>query len=92
MKKYEIMYILKALDEESLKAANEKVQGVLTNNGATIVKVDEWGLREFAYPIDDEVKGYYYVMEVEAEEFALNEFTRKGRHNPDLLRNLITVK
>ena len=92
MKKYEIMYILKALDEESLKAANEKVQGVLTANGATITKVDEWGLREFAYPINDEVKGYYYIMEVESEEFALNEFKRKGRHNPDLLRNLITVK
>ena len=52
MKKYEIMYILKAdLDDASRKGEIEKLHGLLTKGGATIANVNEWGLRDLAYPI-----------------------------------------
>ena len=61
MKKYEIMYIVNAgLDEEARKAEIEKLHTILTTNGASVTKVNEWGLRDFAYPIDDMVRGYCY--------------------------------
>ena len=57
MRKYEIMYILKAdLDEAARKAEMDKLAELLTSNGATVDKVDEsFGLRELAYPINDEL-------------------------------------
>lgn len=94
MRKYEIMYILRAnLDEEQRKAVMEKLAGYLTKNGASIDKVDEsFGLRDLAYPIDDEVKGYYVVLKVSAEQTALYEFNRKVRHDASVLRFLVTAE
>ncbi|MCF0117392.1 MAG: 30S ribosomal protein S6 [Bacilli bacterium] len=92
MKKYEIMFIVKAnLDEEARKAAIEKVCGYVKTNGAKVNNVDEkLGLRELAYPINDEIKGYYVVLKVEAKE-ALNEFDRLVKLDKNVLRHLIVV-
>lgn len=93
MKKYEIMYILRAdLDETARNEALAKVNAILTDNGAEIVSVDEkMGLRDLAYPIDDEVKGYYVVLKVNAENVALKEFDRLVKINRNVLRHLILV-
>ena len=80
MKKYEIMYILKAsLDDAARKAEVDKLHGVFLSNGGKILDVNEWGLREFAYPIKKEVKGYYVVIKIEADNVALKEFDQRPR-------------
>ena len=92
MKKYEIMYILKeALDDEARKAEIEKLHAILTGKGAKVTNVNEWGLRNFAYPIDDMLKGYYVVLKVTADEAALKEFARKAKINPNVVRHLVTI-
>ena len=93
MRKYEIMYILRAdLDEAGRKASMDKLAGLLTKNGASIDKVDEsMGLRELAYPINDETKGYYVILKVSAEQAALYEFNRKVRHDANVLRFFIVA-
>ena len=92
MKKYELMYIVKdGLDEETRKAEIEKLHGILTSNGAKLGEVKEWGLRAFAYPINKQVKGYYVVLKVSADEAALKEFTRLVSINPVVLRHLVVV-
>ena len=91
MKKYEVMYILKAnLEEEARKAEIEKLHGILTSTGGKVTDVKEWGLRDFAYPIDDELKGYYVVIKVTTEKVALDEFIRKTRIDRNVVRQLIT--
>lgn len=94
MRNYEIMYILKAdLDEAARNEEMEKIHGLLTSNGAKINDVDttKFGLRDLAYPINDEVKGYYVVIKVSAGEPALREFNRRIRHNANVLRYLVVV-
>jgi small subunit ribosomal protein S6 len=92
MKKYEIMYILRpTLDEAARKAAIESIHKILTDNGAKITNVNEWGLRDLAYPIKKETKGYYVVIKVEADVTATSEFKRHASFNPVMLRHLITV-
>lgn len=92
MKKYEIMYILKAdLDDASRKKEVEKLHNILTKNGAKIGKIDEWGVRDFAYEIKDQKKGYYIVLKVTAENAALEEFSRLVRIDENVIRHLITV-
>ena len=92
MKKYEIMYILKAgLDDAARKAEVDKLHGIITSNGGKITDVNEWGLREFAYPIKKETKGYYVVIKIEADNVALNEFDRITRFDSNVLRTLVTV-
>ncbi len=92
MKKYEIMYILKSsLDDAARKAQIEKLHGIITKNGGKVNNVNEWGLRDLAYPIKKEIKGYYVVIKIEAENVALKEFDRLTRIDNNVLRTLITV-
>lgn len=91
MKKYELMYILKDIDEEARKAEIEKLHAILTDKGAKITNVNEWGLRNFAYPINDMLKGYYVVLKVTADKAALDEFARLAKIDTNVVRHLITV-
>ena len=93
MRNYEIMYILKAdLDEAAREAAMQDLQKLLEDNGAKVNGTDvKLGLRDLAYPINDETKGFYVVIKVSADDQALYEFNRKVRHNPSVLRHLIVV-
>ena len=94
MRKYEIMYILKAdLDEASRKEVMDKLAKLITDNGGSVEKTDEsMGLRELAYPIKEQSKGYYVVLKVSMDNVAIYEFNRKVRHNPNVLRHLIVVE
>ncbi len=92
MKKYELMYIVKdGLDEEARKAEIEKLHAILEKNGAKVTAVNEWGLRTFAYPINDMLKGYYVVAKVSAEPAALDEFSRLAKIDQNVVRHLFTV-
>ena len=94
MRKYEIMYILKAdLDEAARKAEMEKLAKIITDKGGEVTKTDEsMGLRELAYPIKEQTKGYYVVLKVSMDNKAINEFNRLVRINPSVLRHLIVVE
>lgn len=94
MRNYEIMYILKAdLDEAGRAAAMEEVHKALIDNGGKVNKVDEsLGLRDLAYPIRNEKKGFYVVIKVSADDQALYQFNRKIRHNLNVLRHLVIAE
>ena len=93
MRNYEIMYILKAdLDEAGRNDAIEKLNAILEGKGAKVNKVDlSMGLRDLAYEINDETKGFYVVLKVSADEEALREFNRLVKINPVVLRHLVVV-
>ena len=90
MRKYEIMYILKANLEEA--ARQEVVNGlhaIITDNGGKILKADDWGVKEFAYRIEDMTKGYYMVVTFEADNATVKEFDRLARINANVVRYMI---
>lgn len=92
MQKYEIMYILKAdLEEAARQDEISKLHAILTNHGASVTDIKEWGLKDFAYPINDLTKGYYVVIKVTADQPALLEFGRLARIDANVIRHLITV-
>ena len=90
MKKYEIMYILKAnLEDAKRQETMDALHAIITSNDGTIDNVDEWGLKEFAYEIEDEKKGYYVVINVTANNEGIAEFDRLARINNNVVRFLI---
>ena len=93
MRKYEIMYILKAdLDEAARGEVMNKLANIITSNGGKVNKTDEtMGLRELAYPINKEKKGYYVVLKVEMGNEAISEFNRLVHIDNSVLRHLIVV-
>ena len=94
MKKYEIMYILKAnLDDASRNELIGKLNDVLAVDGGSIDNVNEWGLRDLAYEIEKEKKGYYVVVDATVSSTAvLTEFSRRAKLNSSVLRHNVIVK
>lgn len=93
MKKYDILYILRpTLSDEARTAAMEGLAKVLTDNGAKVLDTNtkDWGMKDLAYEIKKETKGYYVLLKVEADEAALKEFGRQAAYNKALLRYLAT--
>lgn len=90
MKKYEIMYILvPTLEDAARKDEIAKLQGILESNKAKVTDVKEWGVKDFAYPIKKQLKGYYVVLKVSAEPAALKEFDRLAKLDLNVIRHLI---
>ena len=89
MNKYEIMFIVKPNVEDDARAKLlETLKGVITNGGGTVDNVNEWGLREFAYEIQDFKKGYYTILDVTAPAAGVIEFDRIARINANVLRQM----
>ena len=92
MGKYEIMYILSAdLDEAARTAEIEKLHGILKAEGLEVKNVNEWGVREFAYPIKKKTKGYYVIIKVAGDAAGLKEFDRLAKLDNQVIRFLVTV-
>jgi len=93
MKKYETMFILNInLDEEARKALLETLLNVLKTNGATVTNVNEWGARDFAYEINKQTRGYYVVVNFEADNSAINaEFERVCNINDNVVRQIVVA-
>lgn len=91
MRKYELMYIVNAnLEEAARTALIERMHAILTDHGATLENVDEWGLREFAYEINFMKQGYYVVTTFSApDSTGIDEFDRIALINKDIVRHLI---
>ena len=90
MKKYEVMYILKAnLEEAQRQATIDSLNAIITNDNGVIESTNEWGLKEFAYEIDGMTKGYYVVVTFNGTAAAVAEFERIARINKDVIRTMM---
>ena len=90
MRKYEIMYILNAsLEEAARNELMNTLHAIITDDGGEIDKIDEWGIKEFAYRIEDMTKGYYVVVTFHSGNEAVAELDRICRINQNVVRHMI---
>jgi small subunit ribosomal protein S6 len=89
MNHYETVFILTpVLSEAQMKEAVEKFTKVLTDNGATIVNEELWGLRKLAYPIQKKSTGFYSLVEFDGEPTIINKIETAFRRDERVLRFL----
>ena len=90
MNKYEIMFIVRAdIDEKTQKDTVSSFEKVLKNMKAKIVNSKDMGQKKLAYPINNQVRGNYYVLNVEASAAAIKEFDRKAKIDENILRHIV---
>ena len=90
MKKYEVMYIIRPnVEEEARKALIEEVNAVYTAKASTVDNVKEWGMRDLAYEIQGETKGYYVLLNVTATPEAIKEFERVANIKETVIRHIV---
>ena len=89
MNNYETVFILTpVLSEPQMKEAVEKFKTVLTDNGASIVNEENWGLRKLAYPIQKKTTGFYTLVEFDAEPTVVAKLETAFRRDEKVLRFL----
>ena len=89
---YESMYILRPdIDEETTAAAVERFKELIESHNGEIAKLDKWGKRRLAYPINDYPDGYYVLMQFRAPPDTTKELERIQRIADEVLRYM-TIK
>jgi len=92
MRNYEALYIVHPeVVGDELTALVEKFQSVLTDQKAEIYKLDNWGVRKLAYPINKAERGCYVQTLFTAEPQVIAEFERRLRLEEKVLR-FLTVR
>ena len=92
MTNYEVMFIIDPILEDDKKEATvETVQQIINADGE-VSKVDVWGLRKLAYPIQKKNEGYYVVIEFAASTELPKELDRRLRISDDVMRHIIISK
>ena len=90
--KYEAMLVFSVANgEEATTALVEKFKALIAENG-TVENVDDWGKRRLAYPINDEVEGYYTVVTFTGAPSFPAELDRIVKITDGALRVMVTVK
>ena len=93
MTNYEIMFIVKStLEDGTRKNLVKDIQNLISSNKGKVIEFKEMGRKKLAYPIEKEMSGFYYLMQVAANSDTIKEFDRKVRINENILRHLILKK
>jgi len=86
---YETVFVLDpSLDEHTVEKERAKVEELITSRKGTVKKIDRWGMRKFAYPINKRPQGYYTLIYFEGDGSLLEELERVYKLNESCLRYL----
>ena len=89
MRSYEVTFIIDpALEDAAKDATVETVQSIIAADGE-VEKVDVWGLKKLAYPIDKKEEGYYVVIDFKANPELPKELDRRLRISDNVIRHII---
>lgn len=92
MTNYEVMFIIDpVLEDEKKNATVETVQQIINADGE-VSKVDVWGMKKLAYPIQKKNDGYYVVVEFKASEELPKELDRRLKISDNVMRHMIINK
>ena len=86
---YEVIFIVKPMEEEATNAVIEKFTKLIQANGGKIEKEDRWGKKRLAYEIKDNSEGYYVLLYVNAEPACVAECDRVMKITDELLKHMI---
>ncbi|MBC9129997.1 30S ribosomal protein S6 [Frischella sp. Ac48] len=89
MRHYEIVFMVHPDQSEQVPGMIERYTGTLTTAGGTIHRLEDWGRRQLAYPIEKLHKAHYVLMNVEATQEAVDELEDNFRFNDAVIRSLI---
>ena len=90
MNQYEVMYVIDtALEEGARSELINRFSNIVANNGGKVDRVDEWGKRRLAYPINYKTEGYYVLMYMTAPAALPRELERNLQISESVLRYLV---
>ena len=88
MRHYEIVFIVHPDQSEQVPGMIERYRSMVTGTGGQIHRLEDWGRRQLAYPIEKIHKAHYVLMNIECGNEALTELEHAFKFNDAVLRHL----
>ena len=89
MRHYEIVFLVHPDQSEQVPAMIERYTTLIEGGEGKIHRLEDWGRRQLAYPIDNLVKAHYVLMNIEAGQAVLDELVETFRFNDAILRHMV---
>ncbi|KRG70613.1 30S ribosomal protein S6 [Pseudoxanthomonas dokdonensis] len=89
MRHYEIVFLVHPDQSEQVPAMVERYKGLIEAGNGKIHRLEDWGRRQLAYPIQNLVKAHYVMLNIEVDQSVLNELVEGFRFNDAVLRHLV---
>ena len=89
MRHYEICFIVHPDQSEQVPGMVERYRAIVGAKGGSIHRLEDWGRRQLAYPIQKIHKAHYVLMNIECDGETLNELEHSFKFNDAVLRHLI---
>ena len=89
MRHYEIVFLVHPDQSEQVPAMIERYKSSIEAGNGKIHRLEDWGRRQLAYPIENLVKAHYVLLNIEAEQAVLDELVDGFRFNDAVLRHLV---
>ena len=91
MKHYEIVFLVHPDQSEQVPAMIERYRSTIETAGGKIHRLEDWGRRQLAYPINKVHKAHYVLMNIECPTETMKEIESAFRFNDAVIRNLILI-
>lgn len=88
MRHYELVFIVHPDQSEQVPAMIERYRTMVTNGGGAIHRLEDWGRRQLAFPIQKVHKAHYVLMNIEVNQATLDELEHAFKFNDAVLRHL----
>lgn len=89
MRHYEIVFMVHPDQSEQVPGMIERYTASVKEAGGQVHRLEDWGRRQLAYPINKLLKAHYVLMNVEAPQEVIDELETTFRYNDAVLRNVI---
>ena len=89
MRHFEIVFLVHPDQSEQVPAMVERYSRVITDSNGHIHRLEDWGRRQLAYPINKIHKAHYVMMNVECANEALKDLTESFRYNDAVIRSMV---
>jgi small subunit ribosomal protein S6 len=89
MRHYEIVFLVHPDQSEQVPAMLERYKGLIAAGGGSVHRVEDWGRRQLAYPLQKIHKAHYVMLNIECDAKTLNELAGSFRFSDAVLRHLV---
>ena len=89
MRHYEIVLLVHPDQSEQVSAMVERYTNTVKESGGQVHRLEDWGRRQLAYPINKVHKAHYVLLNVECDQKIVDELGEAFRYNDAVIRNII---
>ena len=89
MRHYEIVFLVHLDQSEQVPAMIDRYKSMIESNGGKVHRLEDWGRRQLAYPINKIYKAHYVLLNIECDQSVRDELETLFRFNDAVIRNLI---